>query len=784
MAKKRRRGLDSESQPDTNENDMRLIYIHGIGSHPPSDVWKSQWDLALFGRPMGARTVGAYWADILHGSDHDRSARRSDFHAEPTSVESILDEADIDSKDERARLFVARLITRLGLVDEDAIGSVSSRALPMPGRWRGRIADAFLQRFVKDTAAYFFNPRVRRRIKKRLTDLIGRAKSPLVLVSHSMGTIIAYEVLSQMTRRQREMASLFVTLGSPLGIREIQDQLIEDGLPIEIPGGIASWHNFADRLDPVALDSRLANDFPPSDSAFGEIQDHRVVNRSLWNLANLNPHDSAGYLSHPDVRAIVHQAMRFDSTGRFVVARDVAHGFAAREARQPVLIEVLDLKYPAVEESYEEMTVREEAQRKKNKRLKSLTGRIKNLAKQIKIVVEEHADEDDADKAIRAARILKLRKYVSAHLTPIEIQALAVHHAEFNIYAMWQSSTKKKLIHRSHRAIGADAGRASFDSMGKYITWAVLDTGCRFDHPHFQRRRNRKIESYDDSLIIDVLDCTTRSPEPISITDPQECDPDGHGTHVCGIIAGHGKEKKFEYSGVAPKARLLVYKVLDEHGFGEDAWIIKAIDDIFRRNEDNSELAIDGVNLSLGGPFDATVYGCGFSPICKELRDLWRQGTLVCVAAGNEGQIQVSTQDGPFDLNTSLSIGDPANLEDCIAVGSVNTDKPYLHGISHFSSRGPTTDGRIKPDVVAPGERIRSCSNNLNGSLYRESSGTSMACPHVSGLLAAFLSVRREFNGRPDEVKRILLNNCNDLGRDRRHQGHGMPNLLKMLTET
>jgi hypothetical protein len=59
-----------------------------------------------------------------------------------------------------------------------------------------------------------------------------------------------------------------------------------------------------------------------------------------------------------------------------------------------------------------------------------------------------------------------------------------------------------------------------------------------------------------------------------------------------------------------------------------------------------------------------------------------------------------------------------------------------------------------------------------------------MACPHVSGLLAAFLSVRREFLGRPDEVKQILLDNCNDLGRDRYHQGAGMPNLMKMLMNT
>jgi subtilisin family serine protease len=116
----------------------------------------------------------------------------------------------------------------------------------------------------------------------------------------------------------------------------------------------------------------------------------------------------------------------------------------------------------------------------------------------------------------------------------------------------------------------------------------------------------------------------------------------------------------------------------------------------------------------------------------------------------------------------------------------VNADKPHLHGISAFSSRGPTSDGRVKPDVVAPGERIRSCNSNYTSSAnqYREESGTSMAAPHVSGLLAAFLSVRKEFIGRPDEVKAILLRTCTDLGRDRYHQGHGLPNLMKMLLET
>lgn len=161
----------------------------------------------------------------------------------------------------------------------------------------------------------------------------------------------------------------------------------------------------------------------------------------------------------------------------------------------------------------------------------------------------------------------------------------------------------------------------------------------------------------------------------------------------------------------------------------------------------------------------------------------------MCLAAGNEGYAQLQTAHGLMDTNVDLSIGDPANLEEAIAVGSVHKKKPHTYGVSFFSSRGPTADGRVKPDVVAPGEKIYSArarvpANGPRAPLYVAMDGTSMATPHVSGLIAAFLSARTEFIGYPDRVKQILLDNCIDLGRDRYIQGHGMPNLIKMLANT
>jgi subtilisin family serine protease len=241
---------------------------------------------------------------------------------------------------------------------------------------------------------------------------------------------------------------------------------------------------------------------------------------------------------------------------------------------------------------------------------------------------------------------------------------------------------------------------------------------------------------------------------------------------------------------MAPEARLYGFKVLKDSGSGEDAFIIKALDLIADLNERAGQLVIHGVNLSLGGNFDPSVFGCGHTPLCQELRRLWRQGVLVCLAAGNEGYALLESQNGVMPANMDLSIGDPANLDEAIAVGSIHKSNPHSYGVSYFSSRGPTADGRMKPDLVAPGENILSARHvwPRQGSnardYYVEMSGTSMAAPHVSGLLAAFLSVRSEFIGYPDRVKQLLMVHCTDLGRDAYIQGKGMPNLIKMLLNT
>jgi subtilisin family serine protease len=97
----------------------------------------------------------------------------------------------------------------------------------------------------------------------------------------------------------------------------------------------------------------------------------------------------------------------------------------------------------------------------------------------------------------------------------------------------------------------------------------------------------------------------------------------------------------------------------------------------------------------------------------------------------------------------------------------------------------------LKPDLVAPGEKILSCAAGQRmqkvkekiGSpcTYLEDSGTSMAAPHVSGVIAAFLSIRNEFIGRAEEVKEIFLSTATDLKRERTFQGHGLVDLMRAI---
>lgn len=299
----------------------------------------------------------------------------------------------------------------------------------------------------------------------------------------------------------------------------------------------------------------------------------------------------------------------------------------------------------------------------------------------------------------------------------------------------------------------------------------------------------------------------------------------GHGTHVAGIIAGgirsekapahifervfksddQGTKSEIEFAertvrdvrelrGVAPSTKLVSLRVLDHKGDGYASDIIRALRYVHERlNADPKLLVVHGANLSVGYEFAGELFACGQSPLCTEVDRLVQSGVVIVAAAGNTGYGTVAASARSTKVGLSNTINDPGNAHHAITVGATHRDSPHTYGVSFFSSKGPTGDGRLKPDLVAPGERITSCAAGanqtklLNGkqepgvAYYVDDSGTSMAAPHVSGAIAAFLSIRREFIGQPIKVKQIFLDTATSLGRERYFEGHGLVDLMRAI---
>lgn len=387
------------------------------------------------------------------------------------------------------------------------------------------------------------------------------------------------------------------------------------------------------------------------------------------------------------------------------------------------------------------------------------------------------------------------------------------------MYQIWEDFKLKAFITSSVTTVKADAARVAFSALGDNIVWAVVDSGIKRDHQHFNAHQN--LAGQVEEWHYDFTDGS--DPKNTALVDGM-----GHGTHVAGIIAGeipadpklgpgeshpailaysrslkpdgdqterevvYEQIKAASIAGMASRCKLVSLKVLNEAGEGSVSNIIAAIGHIQHINSFGRYIRIHGVNLSVGYPFEPEWFACGQSQLCVEVNRLVRSGVVVVVAAGNSGYGVLSTEfTGLRSAGIGLTINDPGNADLAITVGSTHRNMPHIYGVSYFSSKGPTGDGRLKPDLVAPGEKILSCAagrmeQDIQEKIekdvtYLEHSGTSMAAPHVSGVIAAFLSVRREFIGQPERIKEIFVSTATDLRRERYFQGAGLVDLMRAI---
>src|SRR5262249_3946408 len=166
--------------------------------------------------------------------------------------------------------------------------------------------------------------------------------------------------------------------------------------------------------------------------------------------------------------------------------------------------------------------------------------------------------------------------------------------------------------------------------------------------------------------------------------------------------------------------------------------------------------------LSLSIPHDVRNYACGQTPVCVECERLVENVVVVVAAAGNRGHHKFETKEGVFESYAAFSIDVLGNGAGVITGGATHVYWALTYRISFYSSRGPTGDGRLKPDLVAPGDRVQS---TVPGNDWRSEAGTSMAAPHVRGAAAMLMARYPELIGQPRRGKRLPCRTPNDLAR-------------------
>ncbi len=355
-----------------------------------------------------------------------------------------------------------------------------------------------------------------------------------------------------------------------------------------------------------------------------------------------------------------------------------------------------------------------------------------------KHVVMERGGEVVAD--------LELINAVSADLSAAEYAEISLADGIVAITADYQVS-----VSSADMVGAADEGKTSTDYpevsgadvvweigyTGKDVTVAILDTGIA-KLPSLTTAANGK------ARLLGWFDAISGSKKPI--------DPNGHGSHVAGIIANSDLGGDKSWNGVAPDANLVAVRVLNEEGNGTYESVIKGLQWVVD-NKDKYNIRV--VNMSLVSTVESPYWA---DPLNQAVTAAWAKGLVVVTAAGNIGP-------------DAMTITVPGNNPYVITVGAF-TDAYTVDDwsddyIADFSSAGPTLDGFVKPDLVAPGGHISSITpqtamlndlypDNRQPANYFKMAGTSQATGVVSGVAALIISKNPQLSN--NEVKYRLTN--------------------------
>jgi serine protease AprX len=305
----------------------------------------------------------------------------------------------------------------------------------------------------------------------------------------------------------------------------------------------------------------------------------------------------------------------------------------------------------------------------------------------------------------------------AASLTAGQIRALSKVPGVFRVEEDFEVSV---LSDEANADFGTTRARTDFGKTGAGVVFCVVDTGV--DRTH---------EQLDGNKVVAWLDVINGQ--------PNAYDDQGHGTHVASILGGDGVggPDASLYQGVAPGVAIAAVKVLSSAGTGSESQVIQGIDWCIAQQ-------VDGISMSLGDP----AFTDGNDALSQAVDNaVINYGIVSVIAAGNSG-------DGPG------TVGSPGAARQAITVGAAVKVADGLR-LAGFSSRGPTLDGRLKPDVVSPGVAITAAKANT-GSDYVAFSGTSMATPFTAGVVALMLDCNGALTH--SQIKSALGSTATDLG--------------------
>jgi hypothetical protein len=288
-----------------------ILGIHGLSPKPPHVPHEKDWnraicegltrnhDMDVDPDHFGLKLV--YWAHWL-----DRPSIREGEDKEPYTAAPGT--GPLPSY--RDRWFTEVLSRGLARIGDEIDDLKSNKATEWVREHTGLddISAAFLQRRLVDLGTYYKDPDKRTILRNILSNELKAHKAKrIMLIAHSMGSIIAYDVLRDIGREMPDLEiSHLITIGSPLGLPHVLSRIRRENASIRTPSIVKRWTNLADRRDPVAVDVHLQDEFEPNDQGVA-VEDRLVINtyRGPTPGTKENFHKIYGYLRAPELTSLI-----------------------------------------------------------------------------------------------------------------------------------------------------------------------------------------------------------------------------------------------------------------------------------------------------------------------------------------------------------------------------------------------------------------------------------------------------------------------------------------------